>query len=65
MLCSLAGKLEPGDLAAIGGLEEELGVTLLAYSCMPLEPAPIDDAKLGRIKDLEERLGVSLVAVGQ
>ncbi len=65
MLCSLATRLKPSDLDAIGGLEEESGVTLLAYLCLPLEPASIDDTQIGTITDLEERLGISLVTVGR
>ena len=63
MLCSLTTRLSDDQLARIGTLEKELGVTLLAFSCHPLDPAAIDDAKLSRVKELEEALGVSLVAV--
>jgi hypothetical protein len=63
MLCSISTKLGDGDLEEIGVLEEQLGVTLLAFNCHPLDPADIDDGQLTRINELEERLGVSLVAV--
>jgi len=63
MLCSLATKLGDDQLAQIGTLEKELGVTLLAFSCHPLDPAAIDDGQLARVKALEEKLGISLVAV--
>jgi len=63
MLCSLSTKLGDNELAEIGALEEELGVTMLAFNCHPIDPAPIDDRQLTSIKDLEERLGISLVAV--
>jgi len=63
MLCSLSTKLGDKELAEIGALEEELGVTMLAFNCHPAAPAPIDDGQLANIKELEERLGVSLVAV--
>lgn len=63
MLCSLSTKLGDGELGEIGALEEELGVTLLAFNCHPLDPATIDDDQLTRINDLEEKLGVALVAV--
>jgi sugar phosphate isomerase/epimerase len=65
MLCSLATKLGDKDLAEIGALEEELGVTMLAFSCHPVDPAEIDDRQLASIKALEEKLGISLVAVIQ
>jgi len=63
MLCSLSTKLGDKDLAEIGTLEKELGVTMLAFNCHPVDPAEIDDRQLTSIKELEERLGVSLVAV--
>jgi len=63
MLCSLSTKLGEQDLAEIGALEEELGVTMLAFSCHPVDPAAIDDVQLTSIKQLEEKLGISLVAV--
>jgi sugar phosphate isomerase/epimerase len=63
MLCSLSTKLGEKELAEIGALEEELGLTMLAFNCHPIDPAPIDDRQLSGIRDLEERLGVSLVAV--
>jgi len=65
MLCSLSTKLGDKDLAAIGALEEELGVTMLAFNCFPVDPAEIDDRQLTSIKELEEKLGISLVAVIQ
>ena len=63
MLCSLSTKLGDKDLAEIGTLEKELGVTMLAFNCHPVDPAEIDDRQLTSIKELEEKLGVSLVAV--
>jgi hypothetical protein len=63
MLCSLTTKLGDEELGQIDALEKELGVTLLAFTCHPLDPASIDDGQLGRVKDLEEKLGISLVAV--
>jgi hypothetical protein len=63
MLCSLSTKLGEQELAEIGALEEELGVTMLAFNCHPVDPAEIDDRQLTSIKDLEEKLGISLVAV--
>jgi hypothetical protein len=63
MLCSISTKLGDAELAEIGTLEKELGVTMLAFNCHPLDPAQIDDRQLDSIKQLEEKLGVSLVAV--
>jgi len=63
MLCSLSTKLGDKDLAEIGALEEELGVTMLAFNCHPVDLAEIDDRQLTSIKALEEKLGISLVAV--
>ncbi len=63
MLCSLSTKLGDTELAEIGALEEELGVTMLAFNCHPVDPAPVDDRQLTSIKDLEGKLGVSPVAV--
>ena len=65
MLCSLATKLADDQLAQIAALEEELGVTMLAFVCHPADPAPIGTDKVARINELEETLGVSLVAVRQ
>lgn len=63
MLCSLSTKLGDTELGQIGALEEELGVTMLAFNCHPVDPAELDDRQLTSIKQLEERLGISLVAV--
>jgi hypothetical protein len=65
MLCSLATKLGDDQLGQIAALEEELGVTMLAFVCHPMDPAPIGKDEIGRINDLEEKLGVSLVAIRQ
>ena len=63
MLCSLATKLGDDQIEQISALEDELGVTMLAFVCHPLDPAPIDQDQIARIAGLEEKLGVSLVAV--
>ncbi len=63
MLCSLATRMADNELGEVKALEQEIGATVLAFSCMPIDPAELDDAKLGRIKELEGKLGVSLVAV--
>jgi hypothetical protein len=63
MLCSLSTKLDEAGISQISALEEELGVTLLAYQCHPLDPAALDEGQLTKITALEEQLGVALVAV--
>jgi sugar phosphate isomerase/epimerase len=63
MLCSLATKLDQGQIAEIESLAQDLGTPILAYSCYQADAAPIDDAQVGRIKELEGKLGVALVAV--
>lgn len=65
MLCSLSTKLGEKELAEIGVLEEELGMTMLAFDCHLADPAPIDERQLTGLKELEEKLGVSLVAVSR
>jgi len=62
MLCSLS-KLGDEQLGQIGDLENELGVTLLAFSCHAADPAAISDDQLAKITELEGKLGISLVAV--
>jgi hypothetical protein len=39
MLCEIARKLEGEDLERIQSLEEELGLTIVAFSCRSLDPA--------------------------
>jgi hypothetical protein len=63
MMCSLATNLDDGQLEQIAALEDELGVTMLAFVCHQLDPAAIGKEKVARIAGLEEKLGVSLVAV--
>jgi sugar phosphate isomerase/epimerase len=65
MLCSLATKLDQGQIEEIESLAKDLGTPVLAFSCHQSDAAPIDDAQIGRLKDLESKLGVALVAVRQ
>jgi hypothetical protein len=65
MLCSLATKLGEKDLKSIQALEKELGKTLLAFSCHPVNPAEISKEQLATIQKVENQLGVSLVAVNR
>ena len=62
MLCSLSS-LKDQDINEIKSLENELGHTVLAFSCHEAEPASLDEAKLEKIRALESSLGLSLVAV--
>jgi hypothetical protein len=63
MLCSLATRLDEGQLGEIASLEKDLGVPMLAFACHQMDPAPMEAAQVDRIVELESRLGVSLVAV--
>lgn len=65
MLCSLATKLAPGQLAEVSTLEKDLGTPILAFACHQMDAAPMDAAQIDRIKALEDKLGVALVAVKQ
>jgi hypothetical protein len=65
MLCSLATKLDQGQIEQISSLEKELGVPILAFACHQMDAAPIDSAQVDRLRELEDRLGVALVAVKQ
>jgi hypothetical protein len=65
MLCSLATKLDQGQIAEIESLAKDIGAPVLAFSCHQTDAAPIDDAQIGRLKVLEDKLGVALVAVKQ
>jgi hypothetical protein len=65
MLCSLATKLDQGQIQEIETLAQDLGTPILAFACHQTDAAPIDDAQIGRVKDLESKLGVALVAVKQ
>ena len=62
MLCSLSN-LKEQDLDQIKALENELGQTLLAFSCRDFNVASLDEAKLSKIQSLEKQLGISLVAL--
>jgi hypothetical protein len=65
MLCSLATKLDQGQIQEIESLEKDLGTPVLAFACHQMDAAPIDAAQVDRLKELEDRLGVALVAVRQ
>lgn len=61
MFCS-ASQLDDGKLDAIRELEQELGKTIVAYSCTNPEPGDLSQAELMKIKALEDKLAVTLVA---
>jgi hypothetical protein len=63
MLCSIATKLKESDLSEITALENDLGATVLAFACHPLDAAELGAEQLARIKAVEDKLGVALVAV--
>jgi hypothetical protein len=65
MLCSLATKLDQGQIREITSLEGELGVPILAFACHQMDAAPIDATQIDRLMQLEDKLGVALVAVKQ
>jgi hypothetical protein len=65
MLCSLATKLDQGQIAEIETLAKDMGTPILAFACHQMDAAPIDAAQIDRIKALEDKLGVALVAIKQ
>lgn len=62
MYCTLSG-LQEHDIKQVQSLENELDQRLLAFSCHDIQPAPLGDDKLTKIKDLEKKLGIVLLAV--
>ncbi len=48
---------------AITKLEEEMNITLLAFSGINIKNAELTKEELAKIQELEEKLGLSLVAV--
>jgi hypothetical protein len=65
MLCSLATRLDQGQISEIELLEKDIGVPILAFACHQMDAAPIDAGQVDRIVALEKKLGVALVAVKQ
>jgi len=57
MICEIARSLEDRDLEKIQTLEQDLGLTLVAFSCRSLDPAR--EEKLQRMMD---ELGPQLLA---
>ncbi len=63
MLCSLSSKLSSQEMEAIKSLEQELGKTLLSFTCHEIKPTSLNEDQIDRIQSLEKKIGVSLVAV--
>ncbi len=57
MFCEIARNVEADRLERIKALEEELGLTLVAFSCRSLEPAREE-----RLQKIIEELGPQLQA---
>ncbi len=62
MLCSFAA-IEDDKLKPLQELENDLGRTLLAFSCHEAKPAELTPDQLEKIKKLEQRLGLVVVAI--
>ncbi|WP_300672725.1 hypothetical protein [Desulfoluna sp.] len=61
MICA-ASNLDTGKLGAIKTLEQEIGKTIVAYSCSDPKPSNLTEEEIRKIKALEEKLAVTLVA---
>ena len=57
MFCEIARKVEADGLERIQSLEEQLGLTLVAFSCRALDPA-----REQRLQQIMEELGPQLQA---
>jgi hypothetical protein len=57
MLCEIARKIEGEDLEKIKALENDLGLTLVAFSCRSLDPAREE-----RLRKIMEEFGPQLQA---
>jgi hypothetical protein len=57
MFCEIARKVEADGLERIQSLEEELGLTLVAFSCRSLDPA-----REQRLQKIMEEFGPQLQA---
>jgi hypothetical protein len=62
MLCTFS-QLDQRTIDRIRELEIELERPLIAYTCLPGEPAQLSEADLEKIRAAENQLGVTLVAV--
>ena len=57
MVCEIARGLEPAQVAEIEGLEQETGLTVVAFACRSLDPAREE-----RLKAVQAELGPPLAA---
>ncbi len=57
MICEIARKLEGEDLERIQSLENDLGLTIVAFSCRSLDPAREE-----RLQKMMEEMGPQLQA---
>ncbi len=57
MFCEIARKLEDDDLDKIQSLEDDLGLTLVAFSCRSLDPAREE-----KLEKIMQELGPALQA---
>jgi hypothetical protein len=57
MICEITRQLEGGDLGKIQSLEQETGLTIVAFSCRSLEPAREE-----RLQKIMDELGPQLQA---
>ena len=62
MLCTFS-QLNQKTVDRIKELEVELKRPLIAYTCLPGDPARLSDEDLDKIRSAEQQLGVTLVAV--
>ncbi len=63
MFTSLAENIDTKTLADIHTLENEIGCPLLAFTFHDVEPAPLDEKSLEKIKKYEEGRCICLLAV--
>lgn len=62
MMCTLS-TLDANKADALKKMEQQMGKTLLAYSCNPTEPAALSDNEVKQLQDFEQKLGLVLIAV--
>jgi hypothetical protein len=62
MMCNVT-RLDDAKVQQIKAVEQEVGKTLLAYSCYNVSPADLNKDELARISEAEQKLGVVLVAI--
>ncbi len=63
MIYYALAQLSEERLETIRALEKDLGKRVVAFAPTPIEPAPLDQTALDKLRSAEQRLGVVLVAV--